>query len=106
MPDSAQDTQPNDPARGRKHFQACIACHSVRPGEHPTGPGLHGIFGKKAGAATGFQRYSPALKTSDVVWNAETLNAWLADPARHLQNNWMAFPGVKDPAARADLVVF
>lgn len=95
-----------DPARGRKHFQACVACHSVRPGEHLTGPSLHGIFGKKAATAPGFQRYSPALKASDVVWNAETLNAWLADPARHIPNNWMVFPGVKDPAARADLIAF
>lgn len=65
-----------------------------------------GFTEKKAGTAPGFQRYSPALKTSKVVWNAEMLDAWLADPVRHIPNNWMAFPGVKDAAARADLVAF
>lgn len=93
-------------ARGSQHFKACIACHSLAPSDHLTGPSLHGLIGRKAGAAPGFQRYSPALRSSNAVWTAETLNAWLADPARFIPNNWMTFRGIGDAQARADLIAF
>ena len=95
-----------DAARGGKQFRTCIACHSMSAGEHLTGPSLHGIFGRNAGTAPGFRRYSPALKSSGAVWDAETLDAWIADPARLVPNNWMAFAGLKDAQARADLITF
>lgn len=95
-----------DPRRGAKAFRNCIACHSMSADEHLTGPSLHGVFGRKAGTAPGFRRYSPALESSGVVWNAETLDAWITDPARLLPNNWMAYAGMKDAGARADLIAF
>jgi cytochrome c len=95
-----------DPTRGSKVFRNCIACHSMTADEHLTGPSLHGVFRRKAGTAPGFRRYSPALKSSGVVWNAETLDAWIADPARLVPNNWMAFAGLKDAQVRADLITF
>src|SRR2546425_13308128 len=58
-----------DPKRGSRVFQACIACHSVKPGEHMTGPSLAGIWNRKAGTAEGFLRYSDALKRVDIVLN-------------------------------------
>ncbi|HUF21177.1 MAG TPA: c-type cytochrome [Burkholderiales bacterium] len=96
----------SDPRRGSKEFRNCIACHSMSAGEHLTGPSLHDVFGRKAGTAPGFRRYSPALKSSGVVWNTETLDAWLADPERLVPNSWMAFAGLKDAQARVDLIAF
>lgn len=95
-----------DPARGSRQFGSCAACHSLIPGEHLTGPSLHGVFGRKAGTATGFARYSPALKSGNVTWNAETLDAWLRDPDRFIPDNWMQFPGIQDARGRADLVAY
>lgn len=95
-----------DPSRGSRHFGACLACHSIAPAEHLTGPSLHGVFGRKAGTAFGFRRYSPALKASDVVWDAKALDAWLADPVRFIPNNWMIFRGMDDAQARTDLIAF
>ena len=53
-----------DAKRGAQLFQQCMACHSVQPGEHLTGPSLAHVAGHKAGATQGFQRYSDALKRS------------------------------------------
>ncbi len=50
-----------DPMRGAQAARACIACHSFTPGRHMTGPSLAGVWGRKAGAAEGFERYSDAL---------------------------------------------
>lgn len=95
-----------DPQRGSKEFRNCIACHSMSAGEHLTGPSLHGVFGRKAATVAGFNRYSPALKSSGLVWNTETLDAWLADPARLVPKNSMAFAGIEEARARADLIAF
>jgi cytochrome c2 len=43
-----------------------------------------------------FSRYSPALKSSDVVWNDKTLDEWLKDPQQVVPGNQMTFPGMKD----------
>jgi len=89
---------------GARAFRACAACHSLEPGRHMTGPSLARLWGRKAGAAEGFVRYSPALKSAEVVWNEKTLDAWLADPKAFVPGNTMTFPGIKDAKARADLI--
>jgi cytochrome c len=99
-------TAAGDPARGAQDFPVCRACHSVVPGRNMTGPSLAGIWGRKAGSLASFDRYSPALKASGIVWDERTLDAWLKDPAAVVPNNRMPFPGIKDDAARADLVAY
>lgn len=95
-----------DATRGASVFQACAACHSMEPGRHLTGPTLADLFGRKAGTAEKFLRYSDALKRSGVTWNEQTLDAWLKDPARVIPGNDMVFPGIKEDAARRDLIAF
>jgi len=95
-----------DPGRGAAAFGQCAACHSVEPGEHLSGPSLAQVWGRKAGTVAGFDRYSDALKHADVVWTAETLDRFLADPARFIPNNLMPFPGVRDVHARGDLIAY
>lgn len=93
-----------DAARGAKAFQACVACHSLEPGRHFTGPSLASIFGRKAGTVPGFQRYSEALQKSGVVWDEKSLDAWLRDPAGFIPGNVMTFAGLKDEKLRKDLI--
>jgi cytochrome c len=95
-----------DAQAGAKLFRACAACHSLVPGRHMTGPSLAGLWERKAGTAAGFARYSQALKSSGVTWNAETLDAWLTDPRAFIPNNGMRFPGIGDAKARADLIAY
>ena len=58
-----------DPMRGARAARACIACHSFTPGRQMTGPSLSGVWGRKAGTAPGFTRYSDALAHSGVTWD-------------------------------------
>ena len=92
--------------RGAKAYQACVACHSLEPGRHFTGPSLASLFGRKAGTATGFQRYSDALQRSGVVWDEKTLDAWIRDPAGFIPGNEMTFSGLKNEKMRRDLVQY
>lgn len=92
--------------RGARAAQTCVACHSFTPGQHMTGPSLAGIWGRKAGAAQGFSRYSEALRHSGITWNAHELDAWLTNPAQRVPGNGMNFPGIADSRVRADLIAY
>ena len=95
-----------DTEAGARAFGPCAACHSLEPGRHLTGPSLAHLWGRKAGAAEGFARYSSALESADIVWNEKTLDAWLADPKALIPGNSMTFPGIKDAKARVNLIAF
>ncbi len=95
-----------DADKGAKIFSACAACHSLEPGRHLTGPSLDHIYGRKAGTAEGFVRYSQALKQSKIVWDEKTLDGWIKKPDALVSGNFMQFPGIADAKARADLVAF
>src|SRR5260370_24282313 len=60
-------------------FARCAGCHSTRPGETKIGPSLSGVFGRTSGSAPGFN-YSPALKSANIVWDAQTLDKFLQNP--------------------------
>lgn len=95
-----------DATRGQRIFRVCGACHSLQAGKSMTGPSLSGIFGKKAGSDPKFSRYSNALKSADVVWDDNTVDAWIANPQLVVPGNEMTFPGVKEPQQRLDLLAF
>jgi cytochrome c len=95
-----------DSARGATAFRQCVACHSLEPGVHLTGPSLAGIWGRKAGAADGFLRYSDAFKRSGIIWNEKTLEEFLKNPQESIPGNLMLFPGIEDEAVRADVVAY
>jgi cytochrome c len=100
----AAPTSAGDPGRGAAGFRECAACHSVEPGRHLTGPSLAGVYGRRAGSAEGFGRYSDALRQSGVTWDEKALDAWLANPAAFIPGNAMTFPGITDAGHRADLI--
>lgn len=95
-----------DAARGARLFHPCSHCHSTNAGEQGVGPSLAKAFESKAGSVEGFTRYSDALRSSGKVWDAETLDQWLAAPARFIPGNTMAFPGVRNAQARQDLIAY
>lgn len=95
-----------NPARGQRVFGACAACHSLRPDQSMTGPSLAGVWDRKAGTLESFSRYSPALKSANIVWNDKTLDEWITDPQHIVPGNQMTFPGIKDARQRTDLLAF
>jgi cytochrome c len=95
-----------DSARGARAFGACAACHALEAGRHLSGPSLAGIWGRKAGTAPGFARFSSALRRSGIVWGESSLDAWLANPEKAVPGNYMQFRGIADAKVRADLVAY
>jgi cytochrome c len=67
-------------AAGAKLYQSkCSSCHSIAANK--IGPAHRGVFGRVAGAASGY-KYSAALKGSKITWNAATLDKWLSGPQK------------------------
>src|SRR5262249_53612187 len=94
-----------DATAGRLVFRKCQACHSMDPGKNLIGPSLGGGVNRKAGTAANFD-YSPAMKQSNVTWDAATLDAYLADPQKVVPGNRMPFAGLKTAHDRKDVVAF
>ena len=64
--------QAADAAHGKQLYESrCIGCHSID--DNRVGPAHRGVFGRKAGSAKGYD-YSPAVKSSKIVWSAKTLD--------------------------------
>jgi cytochrome c len=95
-----------DAERGARVARLCMACHSFEPGRHMTGPSLAGVWGRKAGTADGFARYSEALQRSGLVWDEQHLDAWLKNPAALVPGNEMSFSGIDDARTRANLLAY
>ena len=98
--------QPGDAARGERMFRACVACHSLEANRNMTGPSLAELWNRGAGGLPSFPRYSPALKSSGIIWNDATLDEWIKDPPHFIPGNTVTFPGMKDARQRADLLAF
>ncbi|MGA7527841.1 MAG: c-type cytochrome, partial [Pseudolabrys sp.] len=59
---------------GAEVFRACVACHTLSPGEgNKAGPTLSGVFGRRIATLPGYN-FSPALKKLDIVWTPETVS--------------------------------
>jgi len=86
-------------------FARCAVCHNAAKGaEAKIGPNLWGIFGKPA--AHGNYNYSSALKAAKLKWDAATLDRWIAGPMKMVPNTMMSFPGISDPAKRAEIIAY
>jgi cytochrome c len=94
-----------DPAKGQNVFKRCQACHVINQPTNRVGPHLVGIVGRKAGSVENF-KYSEANKSSGVTWDEATLDTYLTDPKAFMPGNKMAFPGLKKPDERADVIAY
>ncbi|MGB7257653.1 MAG: c-type cytochrome, partial [Pseudolabrys sp.] len=92
-------------AVGRQVYKKCQVCHSLEPGKNGIGPSLAGIFGKHAASVANFN-YSPAMKASNLTWDAATLDRYLLDPQKTVPGNRMPFPGLKTETERKALIVY
>jgi cytochrome c len=98
-----ENPPPGDPSRGADIYEAkCGACHSLDANR--VGPKHRGIFGRMAGTVPDF-RYSRALKSLRIVWNAQTLDRWLQNPTAMAPGTAM---GVRLSSAqdRADVIAY
>ncbi|HLJ65260.1 MAG TPA: multicopper oxidase domain-containing protein, partial [Stellaceae bacterium] len=94
-----------DATQGASVFRKCQVCHSLQPGKNLVGPSLAGIVGRKSGTQPNFA-YSDAMNEANLVWDAATLDAYLADPQKIVPRNRMPFPGLKSQHEREDVVAY
>ncbi|NKB55286.1 MAG: c-type cytochrome [Alphaproteobacteria bacterium] len=102
-----------DPAKGKRIFNKCKACHHLDKNKHKVGPTLAGLIGRTAGTATDGKsklfRYSKAMKkagANGIVWNAENLDKYLTKPKAFIPKNKMTFPGLKKLTDRANVIAY
>ena len=96
------DAQAQD---GARIYNQCKACHALDAGVNRVGPSLAALEGRAAGAVDGF-RYSNALKDSGIVWDKDTLGAYLEDPRGYIPGNRMAFRGIRDEGQRDAVIEY
>jgi cytochrome c len=91
-----------NPGRGKTVYEVCMGCHSLD--EDDVGPRHRGVVGRVAGSVPGYA-YSPALKSSHIVWNQDTLDRWLTNPQALVPGAKMFFamPNAQD---RADVIAY
>lgn len=91
--------------RGAKIFKKCATCHSIGKGEAAKiGPNLYGVVGRKKAAAA--FAYSDAMKAKGGIWDPESINQFITKPKDFVPGTKMAFPGLKKPQDRADVILF
>ena len=100
---AAARNAPGDAGAGEAIYSRCVACHALAYDR--TGPRHCGLFGRRAGSVAGFE-YSDAMKGSTIVWNAKTLDRFLADPMAAVPGTSMGYAGVTDRKERADLIAY
>jgi cytochrome c len=99
-----QERSAGDPDKGKAVFERCAACHALDEAK-TAGPSLQDVFGRVAGSRDDF-RYSAAMTRSGVVWDAVTLDAYVANPQDYIKGNRMSFAGIADRADRDDLIAY
>ena len=95
-----------DPVRGADVFvRECARCH--RPGDDGAqiGPDLAGVVDRRAGSSAGFA-YSTAMRFSGIVWDADSLRRYLANPQEMVTGNKMDFTGLSSPQERIDVITY
>ncbi len=94
-----------DAAAGETVFAQCRTCHLIDEGRNGVGPSLYGVIGRTAGTIEGF-RYSDANANSGVTWTPEVMYEYLEAPREFMPGTRMAFPGLRDPQDRADVIAY
>lgn len=84
-----QNASAQDAAAGEIVFKKCMTCHRIGEGaKNAVGPEQNGLIGRQAGTVPGFA-YSPLNKAAGeagLIWNEDTIFAYLADPNAFLTN--------------------
>ena len=99
--------QSGDADRGERLFtQQCKICHKIaKDGGNGVGPNLNGLFGRKAGTASGFSS-SAAMTKSGIVWDDKTLADYLKDPKGRVPGTKMVYVGMKRQDQIDDMLAY
>lgn len=85
--------------------EACGQCHQLTPGLNKKGPQLMNVYGAPAATLADYE-YSDSLATSGWVWDAKTLDPYIADTEKVMPNSKMLADPMPDASARADVIAY
>jgi len=95
-----------DLADGEAQFNKCRSCHTIGPDKmNVVGPHLYGVFGRKSGTEPGYS-FTPAMTAHNVVWDFDTLDAYLTAPQAVVKGTKMTYQGIKDDTQRHNLIAW
>jgi cytochrome c len=97
-----------DAVNGEKIFKKCMACHTAAEKTNKVGPYLFGVVGRPIATAENYT-YSDAMKEYAAigkVWDETTLAVYLENPKAIVAKTKMAFPGLKKPEDRLDVIAY
>jgi len=93
-----------DLKEGARIFKdACAECHTLKEGRNKKGPSVYAVVGRKA-ATIGDYEYSDAIRSSNIVWDDATLDAYLLNPNKVVPGGKMKYEGLKDPEKRRNVI--
>jgi cytochrome c len=98
-----------DAALGELVFaDKCASCHSMSGEEAKRGPVLVNMIDRPAATVEGFA-YSDAMKEAaqaGLVWDLETLGAFLTKPRKVVNGSFMNFTGLSKPDDVANVIAY
>lgn len=95
-----------DADRGSLIFEeACGQCHQLTPGLNKKGPQLMNIYGATAAQLADYN-YSEGLKAKGWVWDAETLDPYIADAEKVVADSKMLADPMPDASERTDVIAY
>jgi len=84
---------------------ACGQCHQRNAGLNKKGPQLMNIYGAPAAELKDYT-YSKGLEASGWVWDAETLDPYIADAQKAMPDSKMLSDPMPDAKERADIIAY
>ncbi len=84
---------------------ACGQCHQRNAGLNKKGPQLMNIYGAPAAELKDYT-YSKGLETSGWIWDAETLDPYIADAQKAMPDSKMLSDPMPDAKERADIIAY
>jgi cytochrome c len=86
-------------------FMQCKVCHSTEAGQTLIGPSLAGVYGRSSGSLATYS-YSTAMRQAGLTWDDASLDRYLQSPMTVVPGTKMTFAGLKDQAARQEVIAF
>ena len=100
-------TVSSQPARtyDMREFGKCAPCHALDERINGIGPHMVDIYGRRIGSVENYP-YSDALKAKEGVWDAATLDSFLANPRGFAPGTKMIFRAIENAERRAEIIAY
>jgi alcohol dehydrogenase (cytochrome c) len=94
-----------DAAAGKAAFEnQCSICHTTVVGKNGFGPSLAKVLGRRSGELTDY-KYSAAMANAGLVWDAPTLDAFLASSTAKVPGTAMSV-SIDDSVVRENVIAY